>query len=327
MHRIGLPFLARSIGVYASCVLLFGSCVQLGGSSDQNNALAGGSSDQGNAVQVRLLDRFGSPLPYASLEILPEGSLPGGGKSGSSVPNGFRRVTDSKGTAKLDLPSGSYAFHGRFEHLASIFTIQVTSDRTLELVLRAASDVVGTLSTAGIDTLFIPGTRQFALVQPNGSFRLDSLPEGARALSTRDGRTLLLDSAGSGFVREYRSSLSVGDTSIPVPDTLIPKYFATLRGPLPLEATRPTGVLESWIPDSVRVSGDTIWISSLVRACDALPKDGLAAWWHAESLEVFKRPCPIPRGEPVRHMFHQTPRTGIWTVGTLQPFGYTWEMP
>lgn len=303
----------------------------LGGSSDQGNARDGGSSDQGNAlhgnaVQVRILDRFGNPLPHASLEILPEGWSSAQWPDSSRLPDSGI-VTDVHGLARLNLPSGRYAFHGRYEYLASVTYLRLDSDRNLDLVLRAASDVVGTLDSTGIDTLRVPGTRLFALVGPDGTFRLDSLPQGANILTARDGRTLRLDTTGSGFVREYRSSLSLGNTTLPVPDTLIPKYFGTLRSALAVESSRPVEVLESWTPDTVWASGDTIWISSLVRACDALPKDGLAAWWHAESLEVFKRPCPIPQGEPVRHLFHRAPRKGIWTVGTLQPFGYTWEMP
>lgn len=318
-HRTTLP----ALGLLS---ILLGSCEMLGGSTEEGNTGQGGSSDQGNAVQVRVLDRFGNLLPYASLEILPEGwaslELPDSTRQSKSQ----IRAND-RGEATFRLAAGRYSLQGHSEHLASLFTLQVSGDQHLDIVLRPASDVMATIATTGIDTLFVPGTRLFGVVQQDGSFRIDSIPKGANILKSRDGRTLHLDTAGSGFVREYRASLSLGNTVTPVPDTLIPKYFATLSGPLSLEPTRPTGVLESWVPDTVRVSGDTIWISSLVRACDALPNDGLAAWWHAESLEVFKRPCPTPGGEPVRHRFHQSPRTGIWTVGTLQPFGYTWEMP
>lgn len=316
--------LARSTGAILSLALLLASC-ELGGSSDQGNA-QGGSSDQGNAIQVRLVDRFGAPVANASLEILPEAWMSPRAPD-ASLPYASRAVTDSLGEARLRLPTGVYAIQGRFEHLASIVQVRLSSDRRLELVLRAASDVVGTLSTPGVDTLYVPGTRLFSEVGPDGTFRIDSLPKGSNTLSTRDGRVLQLDTSGSGFVREYRSSVSVGNAILPLPDTLIPKYYGTRRSPLPLETTRPTGVLESWVPDSVWASGDTVWISSLVRSCDALPEDGLAGWWHAESLEVFKRRCPVPSGEPVLHLFHKSPRAGIWTVGTLQPFGYTWEMP
>lgn len=327
MHRCTMAFLPRTFGALLSCVLLLGSCEMLGGSSDQNNALqAGGTSDQGNAVQARLVDRFGVPLANASLEVLPEGWTSSKWPD-SSLPYASRIVTDSLGVANLRLPAGRYAFHGRFQHLSSIFSIRVDSNRHLELALRAASDVVGILATTGVDTLYVPGTRLHAVIGDDGSFRIDSLPEGSNALTTSDGRILRLDTAGSGFVREYHTSLPLGNSTLPVPDTLIPKYYFTIATPLPLEATRPTTTLANWVPDSVRASGDTIWIDALVRSCDALDGEGISSWWAAESLLVFRRPCPLPEGEPVRHRFFQTPRRGIWTVGTLQPYGYDWEMP
>ena len=87
-------------------------------------------------------------------------------------------------------------------------------------------------------------------------------------------------------------------------------------------------------PDTVIASGDTIWITTMVRACDALPHEGLGAWASGESLFVHKRTCPAPpgeplaeQGEPVAYRFFLAPRTGIWYVNTRQPMGYSWEMP
>lgn len=311
-------------GLFA-LVWLLASCEMLGGSSDQGNAM-GGSSDQGNAVQVLLVDRLGAPLPMASLEIRPEGWMHGASLDTTSL-GAPLVVADSSGRATVHLRSGRYSFVARFAHLASARTLAVNSDGTVSLVLRATSDVVGQLPPASADTLFVPGTRVFTVVGPDGRFRMDSIPEGADELRTSDGRTLKLDSTGSGYVREYRSVLSLDGSAVPVPDTLIPKYYFTFRSPLALEATRPSTTLESWVPDSVWVSGDTVWIDALMRSCDALADDGISGWRSAESLFVYRKPCPSPLGEPVRRIFHQTPRRGIWTVGSLQPFGYDWELP
>ena len=132
---------------------------------------------------------------------------------------------------------------------------------------------------------------------------------------------------GNGYVREFHHAFSFGNTVAATPDTLIPKYFETRTGILAIDGSGPSGTLESWVPDTVWASSDTIWISTTIRACDDLSEDGLAGWLHAESLDVFKRPCPSDPGEPVRHLFHYSPRVGVWYVSTLQPFGYTWEMP
>lgn len=299
----------------------------LGGSSDQNNSLnAGGSSDQGNAVQVLLIDRLGKPLPLASLEIHPEGWVVGT-LSDSTAMEPPKVVADVNGRAIVHLRSGRYSFVGRFEHLASARNLMVNADGTWSLVLRATSDVVGRLPPATADTLYVPGTRVFTVVGPDGRFRMDSIPEGANEVRTSDGRTLKLDSTESGFVREFRSILNLDGSTIPVADTLIPKYYFTIRSPLALEASRPATPLANWVPDSVWVSGDTVWIDALMRSCDALRDEGVSGWRSAESLFVFRKTCPLPLGEPVRRTFHQTPRRGIWTVGSLQPLGYNWEMP
>lgn len=303
-----------------------GACDMFGGSSDQGNAVAGGSSDQGNAVQVRVLDRFGIPVVGARVDALPSGWMwtvrPGAGDSDLR--------TDSTGHVLLRLDSGAYSIVGQDTILRSRVELDVSSATTATtLWLRAPSNVVGILATGGVDTLFVPGTRCFGLVGADRRFRIDSLPQGANVLSTRDGRRILLDSSSSGFERVYRDPLRFGGTVGIRPDSLVSKYVSVLVKPLVLDAVRPTASLESWRPDTVYASGDTIWINASVRVCDALPREGLSAWSYAESLYVYKRGCPDPAAvrEPVTYRFFLAPRTGIWYVTTLQPIGYTWEMP
>lgn len=295
-----------------------------GGSSDQGNAVAGGSSDQGNALHVQVLDRFGNPVVGARLEAVPSGWM------SSSRPDslGGPTVTDSQGQVSLQLVPGKYAVQGVSGLLRGLAEVEVSGGKnSTTLLLRATSDVVGLLGTKGVDTLFVPGTHRFGLVDSNGAFRIDSLPRGVDMLSTRDGRRIPLDTTGNGFERVYRSPLRFGGDAGVRPDTLLPKYVSSFVLPLPLDADRPAGSFDTWLPDTVFASGDTIWITTMVRACDGLPRDGLGGWASAESLLIRKRTCTIEQGEPVSYRFFLTPRAGIWYVNTLQPKDRSWEMP
>lgn len=303
---------------------ILGACELSGCFGDQGDAVAGGSSDQGNAIAVRVLDRFGVPVANARLEVVPAGWM------SASMPDsgGYVARTDFQGNAVVEVTPGNYAVQGQEGFLRGLAELGVSGDTVnATLWLRAASDVVGRLSESGVDTLFVPGTRRFGIVGVDGRFRIDSLPSGADVLSTRDGRRILLDSAGVGCERRYRTPMVFGGAVGIRPDTLLPKYVSTLVRPLPLDAVRPLETLGSWRPDTVYGAGDSIWMSTTTRACDALSHDGLGAFSFAESLYVYKRTCPVREGEPVVYRFFLTPKTGIWYVTTLQPFGYTWEIP
>ena len=316
-------------GIFQAALVLLlaleGCDKSAGGSSEQGNALAGGSSDQGNAIQVRVLDRFGEPVANARLEVVPSGWM------SPSMPTarGYVAFTDSQGGADIVVAPGSYAVQGQEGLLRGFAELDVRDQAVQAMLrLRAASDVVGILSASGIDTLFVPGTRRFGVVGADGRFRIDSLPPGADVLSTRDGRRILLDATGSGYERNYLKPIAFGGNTRIRPDTLLPKYVSVLTRPVPLDTERPTGTFDSWRPDTVFAAGDSIIVQAETRACETLAHDGLAAWSFADSLYVYKRNCPQEKqGEPVVYRFFLIPRAGIWYVTTLQPFGYTWEMP
>lgn len=310
-----------------ACLAILGSCDMFGGSSDQGNSLAGGSSDQGNAIHVRVLDRFGDPVANARLEFVPTGWM------SASMPEslGYVAHTDSLGDAVVEVAPGSYAVQGQegfLRALAELVVLERKVDATL--LLRAPSDVVGILSASDVDTLFVPGTRRYGIVGSDGRFRIDSLPHGADVLCTRDGRRILLDTTGSGYERTFLKPIVFGENARIEADTISPKYVSRLVRPLPLDTARPSPLdtLESWRPDTVFASGDSIIVQTMARACATRANDGLGAWSYAESLYVYKRNCPPEKqGEPVVYRFFMIPRTGIWYVTTLQPIGYTWEMP
>lgn len=316
---------ARLLHLTLVALGILGACDMFGGSSDQGNAVSGGSSDQGNAVQVRVLDRFGMPVVGARMEVLPAGWM------SASLPHSGGGVTrtDSLGQIQLELDAGAYSIVGQDSFLRGRLELDVSSAMsTATLWLRAASDVVGTLAESGVDTLFVPGTRCFGLVGGDGRFRIDSLPRGANVLSTRKGRRILLDTISNGYERFYDTPMVFDNTIAIAPSRRVNRYVSVLSGALPLDRIRPTGgSFDSWRPDTVFASGDTIWIHATTRACDPLFREGLAAFSYQDSLYVYKRSCDVPEGEPVSYRFFLTPRTGVWYVTTLQPIGYTWEMP
>ncbi|MCB9497455.1 MAG: hypothetical protein H6686_11270 [Fibrobacteria bacterium] len=305
---------------------LAGACDMFaGGSSEQGNAVSGGSSDQGNAIQVAVVDRTGNPVVAARLEILPEDW------ASTSVPDSLASraflKTDSLGQASVRLPEGRYTLQGADGILRGFRKFASTPEGQVLLVLNAATDIVGTLQDPGVDSLFVPGTRLAVALGADGSFRLDSIAATVSVLATRDGRHLLLDSTGSGYVRQFLRVLRLDPGVAVPPDTLIPKYYSRVVEPLPRVTSAPAEVLQSFVPDSVWVQGDTIWISTLGRSCDELPSDGIAGRRHADTLDLFRVACPSEGGVPSERVMHFESRLGVWTVNTLQPFGYTWEMP
>lgn len=99
------------------------------------------------------------------------------------------------------------------------------------------------------------------------------------------------------------------------------------RAALPLDQSRPTGSLQSWRPDTVWTSHDTLWLYSIANSCHSLPWHGVSGWRFEDTLYVYRRECPDGLGGEVRILLNVPSTQGIWTVSTLQPQGYLWEVP
>lgn len=104
-------------------------------------------------------------------------------------------------------------------------------------------------------------------------------------------------------------------------------HVAPVFALLPLQDSLPSYRLQAWKPDSVWASGDTVWILSIANSCHSLPWHGVAAQRFEDTLRIWRRECPDGLGGRVRILLNVPSRRGIWTVTTLQPAGYTWEIP
>lgn len=320
LRLVHLPILALA--------LLAGGCDLFGGSSESGNARnEGGSSDQGNAIQVRVFDREGLPVLGARIRILPKDSLLSGGASASTSLRSAEVFTDASGTATRKMASGSYAVWAQVGGLQAFGVVDSARSTFLALTVGHPIDLVGKVVGIATDSLFVPGLPiGVAVDSSKGSFAIETIPSTVRILATRDGRLVTLDtSLESGFVAKFET-LDLSSPRPAVPDTTYPKYYDSFRSSLPLVDSRPTGVLRSFVPDTVWVASDTLWIRSLARGCASLPEDGIGGWWHADSLEVFRSECPQPEGEIVERLHYIASPMGIWSVTTMQPIGYTWTI-
>lgn len=99
------------------------------------------------------------------------------------------------------------------------------------------------------------------------------------------------------------------------------------RAALPLDQARPTDGLQAWRPDSVWKVRDTLWFYSIANSCHSLPWHGVAGWHFEDTLFVYRRECPDGLGGEVRILLNIPSPKAIWTVSTLQPQGYLWEVP
>lgn len=288
----------------------------------------GGTSEQGNALKVAVVDAFGQPVIGARVTVLPEDWIPLQPPSPEGeLPRAFFAATDSTGTASGQLASGSYAVSVEFGDLRSFVRTPI-SKGSLQLRLEPLSPIAlsGIVSGTGIDSLFVPGTGIAAVVGTGGRFEFQSLPFGVRTLSLRDGRRIVLDSIEAGFQAEFRSGILPGQSAILRPDSTWLRYVPVLASPLPRVQRSPTGRLQAWVPDTVLVVNGTLVIEAVGRRCRDLPMDGISGWHHADTLDLFRLECPGPAGEHVRRRFTMDP-LGVWTVSTLEPLGYTWELP
>lgn len=316
------------LGIVAT-VLLVGGCVLGDSTEPPPPKQAGGSSDQGNAVQVRVLDREGLPVAGVRVRIIPRDSLLSGGSltSGTSAPRTADLVTDASGFANRKMASGSYGVWVESGSLQAFGIVDSLDSTRIQLTVGHPIDLVGKLSGTTPDSLFVPGLPVgVAVDSTDGSFRIEAIPATVRTLATRDGRLVVLDSSiEGGFVAEFEG-LDLSSARPAVPDTTYPKYYDSFRSGLPLVDSRPTGFLRAFVPDTVWVASDTLWIRSLARGCASLPEDGIGGWWHADSLEVFRSECPQPEGEFVERLHYIASPMGIWSVTTMQPIGYTWTI-
>jgi len=99
------------------------------------------------------------------------------------------------------------------------------------------------------------------------------------------------------------------------------------RAMLPLDLARPTDRLQAWRPDSVWKARDTLWFYSIANSCHSLPWHGVSGWHYEDTLFVYRRECPDGLGGEVRILLNIPSPKAIWTVSTLQPQGYVWEIP
>lgn len=289
---------------------------------------AGGSSDQGNALKIAVVDGFGNPLKGARIAVLPEDWIPLEPPAPTGkVPRALFVETDSQGFATGRVDSGSYAVSVVFGDLRG-FTLTRGVRDTLVLRLEPIAPIAisGYVTETGIDSIFVPGTGLATAVGIGGRFEFPSLPSGVRELSLRDGRRISLDSIEAGFHAEFRTAIQPGQNISLSPDSTWLRYVPVLASPLPLVGQKPSNRLQAWVPDTVLVANGTLVIEAVGRRCRDLPLDGISGWQHADSLDLFRIECPGPAGEHVRRRFTMDP-LGIWTVSTLEPLGYTWEMP
>lgn len=295
---------------------------------DQDPRHAGGTSDQGNALTVAVVDAFGQPVVGARVTVLPEDWIPLQPPAPEGdLPRSLLRATDSAGMASGTLAAGTYAVSVEIGELRGFVRTSLAKG-TLKLRLEPLSPIAlsGFVSGTGVDSLFAPGTGLATAVREGGRFEFPSLPFGVRTLALRDGRRIALDSIEAGFHAEFRSAILPGQSVDLGPDSTWLRYVPVLSSPLPLVQQRPSGVLQAWVPDTVLVENGTLVIEAVGRRCRDLPMDGISGWHHADTLDLFRLQCPGPAGEHVRRRFTMDP-LGVWTVNTLEPLGYTWELP
>lgn len=94
---------------------------------------------------------------------------------------------------------------------------------------------------------------------------------------------------------------------------------------LPLVATAPTGLLNSFLPDSVRKTGDTLHLYALLNGCNSLPSQGIRGHLRSDTLDVFRLICPETTSTQI-HMKLPGSSSIRW-VYTLQPKGMLYPVP
>lgn len=287
----------------------------------------GGSSDQGNAVEVAVVDAFDRPIVGARVTILPEEWIPlQAPEPIEGTPRSLFAATDSTGRARGRLAKDKYVVSVEFGTLRC-FVRGSLLEGDLRLRLEPIPPIAlsGFVSDAGIDSLFVPGTGLAAAVLDSGRFEFSSLPSGVRSLALRDGRRIEIDSIEAGYHAEFRSAILPGSMVVS-PDSTWLRYVPVLSSALPLVGEKPSSRLQAWVPDTVLVQGGVLVIEAVGRRCRDLPMDGIAGWHHADTLDLFRIECPGRAGEHVRRRFTMDP-LGVWTVSTLEPLGYNWDLP
>ncbi|HEX3019714.1 MAG TPA: carboxypeptidase-like regulatory domain-containing protein [Chitinispirillaceae bacterium] len=166
----------KNVVLIALCISLFYGC--------GTDPLSGGSSDHGNSRVAGIIkDRYGDPLPNATVELIPDNY---NHLTDSSSALLYTTTTDENGAFSFDsVFSGNYTISGKSEYSEIGFTQKCQVDDTILITDVIIADAFGSIymETDSLNlpqgsVIFFPGLRKYSFIDKPTAMVFTEVPKG-----------------------------------------------------------------------------------------------------------------------------------------------------